>query len=149
MVNLVIAVALASVAVLVAVVLQRRRPAAPTQDPSWTIPSQLDRNDFDRPDAPWLVASFTSATCASCAAVWRRAAVLASDEVAVQNVEAKADVELHRRYRIDAVPLVVVADRDGLVRRYFLGPLQATDLWGTLAELRSPGSVPPGCIAHD
>jgi hypothetical protein len=148
MVNLVIALTLASAAGVVAVVLQRRRSPAPTQGPSWTVPTQLDRADFERPEAPWLVASFTSATCDTCAAVWSRAAVLASDEVAVQNVEAKADVALHRRYRIDAVPLVVVADAEGRVRRHFLGPLTATDLWGAVAELRSPGSVPPGCDAH-
>ena len=49
------------VSVVVAVVLERRRPEAPTQS-SWAVPAQVDRADFTRPDAPWLVAVFTSAT---------------------------------------------------------------------------------------
>jgi hypothetical protein len=147
MVRLLIAVVLGAGAVGVALLLQRRRPDAPTQGADWAVPAQLDRADFARPDAPWLVAAFTSATCTTCAAVWSRVEVLASDEVAVANLEAKADRSVHQRYRIDAVPLVVVADADGVVRHHVLGPLTATDLWGALAELRSPGTLPPGCGA--
>ena len=43
------------------------------------------------PDAPWLVAVFTSATCASCQGVWERAQPLESASVAVQQVEHQAD----------------------------------------------------------
>ncbi len=64
-------------AVIVAVVLDRRKPEAPTQA-RWAVPAQLDRADFARPDAPWLVAVFTSATCDSCAKAVERANVLAS-----------------------------------------------------------------------
>ena len=71
-----------------------------------------------------------------CASVWERAQVVDSGEVAVQNVEAKADKRLHERYRIDAVPLLVIVDAEGVVRRHFLGPVSAADLWGALAELR-------------
>lgn len=52
---------------------------------------------------------------------------------------------LHDRYRIDAVPLVVIADREGEVRASFLGEPTATDLWATVAELREPGSTPDAC----
>jgi len=83
-----------------------------------------------------------------CAAVWQRAEILASDDVVVQNLEAKADRAVHERYRIDAVPLVVLVDAEGVVRRHFLGPVKGADLWGALAELREPGSVPPGCDAQ-
>ena len=114
----------------------------------WSVPAQLDRTGFDRPEADWLVAAFTSATCDTCAAVWSRVQILASSDVAVQNVEAKVDKAIHQRYRIDAVPLVVIADRDGQVRHHFLGPFPAADLWGAIAELRQPGSVPEGCRAH-
>ena len=31
------------------------------------------------------------------------------------------------------------------VRKDFIGPTTATDLWSALAELREPGSVPPSC----
>lgn len=146
--RLLLALVLGVFAVAVAVVAQRRRTGAPAQGSHWTVPAQLDRNDFDRAAAPWLVAVFTSATCDVCASVWQRAAVLDSAEVVVQQLEAKADRAVHERYRIDAVPLVVLADAEGVVRRHFLGPVNGADLWGAVAELREPGSVPPGCDAH-
>jgi hypothetical protein len=100
------------------------------------VPAQLERFDFVRPDAPWLVALFSSSTCEVCAAVWERAQIVESDEVAVQNLDAGADKQVHERYRIDAVPLLVIVDADGAVRRHFLGPVNAAELWGALAELR-------------
>jgi hypothetical protein len=143
--RLLLAAALAAVIVVVALVLQRRRPDAPSRAATVEPPAQLDRADFVSPAAPWLVVVFTSATCSTCAKVWSTAEVLASDEVAVQQVEATRDAELHRRYRIEAVPIVVVADAAGVVRRSFMGPVSSTHLWAALAELREPGSVPPGC----
>lgn len=144
--RLLVALVLGVVVVAVAVLLQRRRPDAPTQPAAvHRAPEQLDRSDFERPDAPWLVAVFTSATCSTCADVTTKAAALASDAVAVQVVEVSADPELHRRYAIEAVPIVAVADDRGVVRASFLGPVSATHLWAALAELRDPGSVPEGC----
>ena len=140
----VIAAVLIVIAVVVALVLQRRKPDAPTQS-TWSVPAQVDRNDFPRPDAEWLVATFTSATCQSCAGVKQKVAVLASDAVAVADLEAVADKGLHDRYHIDAVPTLIVADAEGVVRASFVGPMTATDLWATMADLREPGSVPPGC----
>jgi len=138
-------VALVTVAVAVALVLQRRRPDAPTQPATWTVPAQLDRQDFPRPDATWLVAVFTSATCDTCSGVRDKVALLESHEVATHEIEAVQDKAIHDRYGIDAVPTLVVADADGVVRASFVGPVTATDLWATVAELREPGSVPPGC----
>lgn len=131
------AVVVGLAAVAVALVLRRRavRPLEPAAN--WHVPTTLQRRDFERPEAPWLVVAFTSATCHTCAATWERTRMLESAEVAVQQVEAKADRELHERYRVDAVPLVVVADADGGVQAHFLGPVAAADLWGALAELRS------------
>jgi hypothetical protein len=60
-------------------------------------------------------------------------------------VEVKAEPELHERYGIEAVPIILVADADGVVRASFVGPPTATDLWGTIAELREPGSLPDAC----
>ena len=135
---------LVAVAVVVALLLERRRPDAPTT-PGWSVPSQLDRTDFARPEAPWLVAVFTSATCESCAGTASKAAVLASADVAVQEVEVGDRRDLHRRYAVDAVPTLVVADAEGVVRASFVGQPTATDLWAAVAELREPGSSPePG-----
>jgi len=148
MMQLVIAVLVFAAAVLVAVVLRRRRgPDGPTQV-TWTAPSQVARGDFERPDADWLVAVFSSATCASCAGMVDKARALASAAVVVEEVEAKARPELHRRYGIDAVPITVVADREGLVRAAFVGPATATDLWAAVAEVREPGSSPEPGLGH-
>jgi len=147
--RIVVAVVLAAVAVGVAWVLQRRRTDAPTQPASgFEAPAQLDRSEFVRPDAPWLVTVFTSSTCSTCAEVWSKARLLDSDMVAVQEVEVAEDPELHSRYAIEAVPIVAIADSDGVVRTSFLGPVTSTHLWAAMAELRAPGSVPPGCAGH-
>jgi hypothetical protein len=142
--RVILTVVVVAVAVVVAVVLQRRRPDPPTQA-SWTVPAQLDRADFVRPDAEWLVATFTSATCTTCAGVKEKVALLESPVVATQDVEAVADKALHDRYGIDAVPTLVIADQAGVVVASFVGPVTAADLWATMADLREPGSVPPGC----
>lgn len=148
MVQVVVVVVLGAAAVGVAALLRRRGRPEPARGPSYAVPAQLDRGDFVRPDAPWLVVVFSSSTCLACQGTWEKAQLLESDEVATQEVEAVADALLHQRYGIDAVPLVVVVDAGGVVRRSFVGPPTATDLWAALAELREPGSVPPGCTDH-
>jgi hypothetical protein len=146
--RVVLVVVLVAVAVGVAWVIERRRrPAAPTVA-GHVLPAHLDRRDFTAPGAPWLVAVFTSATCESCAGVWERARHLASDQVAVQEVEVAAARSLHQRYAITAVPAVLVVDAAGDVRATFLGPVTATDLWATVAELREPGTLPASGCAH-
>lgn len=143
--NQVLLVAIAMVvAIAVSAFLRRRQPDAPTQG-SFHIPTQLDRGEFDSPHHPWLVAVFTSATCNTCADVASKAAVLASSEVAVQRIDYTENPELHRRYNIDAVPTLVIADHRGVVRNSFLGPLKAQDLWAAVAECREPGSTPDPC----
>ena len=141
-------IGLAAAAALVAVVIRRRSPPpAPTRT-GWTVPDQLDRGDFARPDAEWLVALFSSQTCRSCAGTWEKVMALESEAVAVQEVSFQDKRDIHDRYGIDAVPLVLVADSEGVVRTSFVGPPSAADLWASLAELRAPGSVPPGCDHH-
>lgn len=148
--RLLIAIPLVVVAVVVAIVLQRRRPAPPTGT-DWTIPAQLDRADFIAPAAPWLIAVFTSSTCSACADVGMKAAAIdcgPNGPVVVQELEAVADADIHRRYGIDAVPLLLIADAEGVVVRHFLGPVTATDLWAAVAEAREPGSTPESCHSH-
>jgi len=131
-----VAVAIVVIAALVAEVVRRRRRADPPTQPRYELPSQLDRTDFERPDAPWLVAVFTSETCSTCADVVTKSEVLRSDDVAVTNVTYQARKDLHERYAIDAVPCLVVADGVGVVQAGFVGPVSATDLWAALARLR-------------
>lgn len=146
--RLIVMIPLVIGAIVVAFVMQRRRPDAPAQPLEHVAPAQLDRGDFDRPEAPWLVAVFTSATCDTCAAVASKVAILESPEVATSELEYSAQRDLHDRYRITAVPTVVIADADGVVRQSFLGATTATHLWAAVAELREPGSTPPGCGEH-
>lgn len=151
MIPLAIALAIVVVAAGIGAIIRRRRvPDAPTQ-PNHQTPDLLDRSDFDRADAPWLVAVFTSESCSTCRDVVAKASVMESDDVAIQVVSFQSGAELHRRYRIDAVPCLVIADHDGVVHQAFLGPVSATDLWAAVAEARQPGSIDRsgGCGRHD
>ena len=144
--RLLLLVLVAATAGTLAHLVQRRRPDAPVRT-GGAGPPQLDRRDFDRPDAPWLVAVFTSATCDTCGSVVEVARPLESQAVAFQEVEAGERRDLHDRYAVDAVPMVLLVDGVGVVRDHHLGPVSANHLWGSLAELRQPGSTPDGCTA--
>jgi Thioredoxin domain len=147
--RLLLALVLALAAIALAAVIRRRR-ATPAPTPGgWHAPAQVDRHDFSRPEAPFLVALFSSATCQTCAAMAEKVAVLTSSEVAVDVVEVTAQPELHRKYRVEAVPIVVVVDGQGVARASFIGPTSATDLWAAVAEVRQPGSSPEPGLGRD
>jgi hypothetical protein len=138
-----------AVAGLVALLVQRRKPAAPTQPTAYPVPVQLDRADFTRPDAPWLVVLFSSDTCGGCESMREKTHVLAAADVAFQEVSYQADKPLHERYSIEAVPLVVIADDEGVVVNSFVGEVTAIDLWGAVATARDPSSAPGPPDSHD
>lgn len=143
MIRVAVVAAVVALALIVRALLARRAPA-PVRTPG-VLPSRVDRRDFAGPGAPWLVVAFTSATCSTCADVARKASVLASPEVAVEEVEFGARRELHAKYAIDAVPAVVLAGADGTVAAAFLGPVSAADLWAAVARVRDGGDAPPDC----
>ena len=105
----------------------RRRPSASAE-----VPSHVDRSDFPEPETDWLIASFTSADCRSCASVLNRLEALRSDEwadeVALVELEASSEQELHRRYGVDSVPLTLLINSAGGVEAWFLGPLSSADV---------------------
>ena len=149
MTQLLIAAGVLVAALVVGAVLrQRRQVDAPTQ-PVFAAPSQIDRADFATGDAPWLVAVFSSATCMGCRDVVEKAKVLACAEVAVVDIEYSANAALHRKYHIDGVPILLLADRQGVVKASFVGPVTATDLWAAVAEARNPGSSPEPNIGRN
>ncbi len=135
MTNVLVAIGLGALALLVAWLINRRKPKATPIAGAHHVPDRIDRADFARPDAPVLLAVFTSATCTSCAAMVAVARAAASDAVAVDEAEVGARGEVHRRYEIDAVPILVVADRDGAVRASFAGAVTANELAGALVGL--------------
>ncbi len=132
--RIVIAVALVAVAAGVAWWLDRR--ASQARGPVRTnvpVPHQVDRDDFPRPDAPWLVVVFTSATCANCQKAAASVAAVDGPTVATAAVPVEQLPEVHDRYGIDAVPVTVVADRRGVVRASFLGAVGVAELTAALA----------------
>ena len=126
MVTIVIMVGVAALAGGVALWQRRLHRPAPTSTVG-EPPSRLDRHDFRAPEAPWLVAVFTSATCASCEAVWSELVRHESSSVVTQNVEVGAEADLHERYSIDSVPTAVIVDRAGQVAYAVVGPLAPAD----------------------
>jgi hypothetical protein len=141
LVRLGIAAVIVLAAMVIAVIVNRRRKVAPVRD-AYPVPAQLDRRDFPRPDSPWLVVLFSSQRCDSCLGVAGKVDVLRS--AAVETFEAceEEHADLHRRYEIAGIPTVVIADAEGVVRRAFVGAPSATDLWAAVAELRAPGATP-------
>ena len=141
MARLVVLVVLALAAIALAAILQRRRPDPPSA-PSYRAPTQLDRDDFDRPTAASLVAVFASATCTTCPEVWAMVEPYGGDLLAAQRIDVQDDPELHRRYRIDGVPTTVLADAQGVVTTTFFGPIAEDDLRQAVAALRAgPGGT--------
>jgi hypothetical protein len=136
-VRLVIAAVILAVAGAIAWWLDHRRTVAPPSQGRAVAPQQLDRDDFPRPDASWLVVLFTSRHCDSCAGLVEKAQPLESDDVGVVEVEYTLQPELHARYRIDAAPITVLVDRDGVTRSAFIGAYSAPELWSALADLRN------------
>jgi hypothetical protein len=134
--QVVIAVGLLVAAAGVAWWLNHREVATRPVRPTVPVPQQLDRTDFARADAPWLVVLFSSATCDSCAPMAEKVRALESADVAVVDVPFPEQRALHERYAIDAVPIVVVVDHQGVTRASFTGNASATDLWAAVADLR-------------
>jgi hypothetical protein len=146
--RLLIALTVMAVAAAVAEIVRRRRRIDPPTQPRRELPAQLDRADFA--GSGWLVAVFTSDSCSTCADVVRKAEVLDCPDVTVAVAAFQERRDLHERYRIDAVPCLVVADGGGVVHAGFVGPVTATDLWAAVAEAREPGSIDRsgGCGEH-
>ena len=132
-----IALALGVVAVGVAYVLSRRGRDAPTSD-KVVVPRQVDRADFVRPSAPWLLVVFTSVTCDSCARAVALASPFEGPSIAYEEVPWQTRRDLHDRYRVDTVPLLLLARADGLVVQSWAGTPAAPDFAAALAVCDSP-----------
>lgn len=142
MAQLLVAVSIAGVVSIVALVVRRRRRSdAPTQK-IWSVPEQLDPLDIFDGEAEWGIVVFSSASCHVCADVVAKARALGSRRVEIREFEYSTSRVTHEKYRIDAVPTLLMCDRSGVVRHSILGPVTATDLWAAVARVRDPGSAP-------
>ncbi len=135
--RLVVLLVLTVLAIGVSLMLQRRRPEAPTA-PSYRAPVQIDRGDFDSPDIATLIVMFTSVTCDGCIAAWDIVRDVASETAAngtvvVQKVEIEQTPDLHQRYKIDGVPTTLIVDAQGVVTRSYFGPLDRDEIADQLA----------------
>ncbi len=152
--EMVLRIGIAAVLLVVAVVIatignRRKKSSLVLAHRSYDYPRQVERSDFDRADAQWLVIVFSSAVCDGCALVVAKALVLESNAVAVVDCDFIEHKELHARYAIEGVPTTVIADSDGVVLRGFIGAVSATDLWAAMADLRFPPTQERVCLGHD
>lgn len=132
--TVVIVAAAALGAALVSLVVSRRRPDAPTS-PEFAVPQQLDRADFESPDSDWLLILFSSKTCMSCIDAAEVLDPIDLPDVAVQELQVENHRSTHDRYAIDAVPTLVLADREGVVRWSFLGAPPPEAVHQTLVDI--------------
>jgi hypothetical protein len=130
--RLVIALVVVLLAVAAARGLERRRRPDPPARGTYPVPAQLDRDDFPRPEAPVLMVLFSSATCDGCGPMAAKVAALESADVATCEVEFSERGDLHHRYAIEGVPMVVVADAEGVVTAGFVGSVPSSDLEAAL-----------------
>ncbi len=79
-----------------------------------------------------------------------KVAVLETSDVAVSEVEFSARRAIQEKYSVDAVPLLVVADAEGVVRAHIFGNVPASDVWAAVSRARDeradgpgPGAAPP------
>ena len=133
MTQIVVAVVIVVVGIAVAAVIRRRDAGRLAQGKRWTVPAQLERQDFADPAAERLVVVFSSDTCDACARTWQRVEALVGPGTAIDRVSYQERADLHDRYGIEAVPTLLVADREGVVERSFVGPPDPDELAQALA----------------
>ena len=143
-----LALILGAVACLVALVASRRRGRWRGVLATPDIPAMIDRAAFEQAGVgaggkTWLVATFTDRTCRSCASTLERLGPLAGPSVTLVEVDAASHPRLHDHYRVDAVPLTLVADAGGTVTAWILGPPTAADIASVRRVLTTEGSQPP------
>ena len=138
--RLVVALLVLAAAGGVAAMLRSRRREPPLSG-AGQVPDRVDRADFAHPERPWLLVVFTSRRCVSCADALAAArdAAAGRDDVAVVQVEHTTDPALHERYRIDAVPALLVCDARGVTRASFLGAVGAERVRAALEDADDDG----------
>tara|TARA_B100000131_G_C17938033_1_gene541158 strand:+ start:429 stop:836 length:408 start_codon:yes stop_codon:yes gene_type:complete len=112
--NLFLALLLAAFATVVAYLINNRRTDSPSV-PRSSLPIQIDRCDFEIPEKKWLLVFFSSESCASCKKVRELLSDLQTGLIHIQEVNFPEGKTLHNRYGIESVPIVLIADSEGVV----------------------------------
>ncbi len=118
--NFLLVLLLGTFAVLVAYSVNRRRTDSPSV-PQSSLPVQIDRRDFEKPEKKWLLAFFSSESCSSCRTVRNLLKNIQANTIHIQEINFPKDRELHTRYGIDSVPIILIIDSDGVVTWSFAG----------------------------
>ena len=124
-------------AALVAYFVNRRGTDSPSV-PKNSLPIQIDRKDFNEPTTSQLLVLFSSETCDSCETARELLQNYSLDSVCVQEVQFPQQRDIHERYGIDSVPIILVADVDGVVLWSYAG-VPADDLFfNMVSSLQGP-----------
>jgi hypothetical protein len=134
--RLVIAAVLVAVAVVVALVLERRRVDQPFSARRGAVPTRVRPEDVGLDAGPAIIV-FTEASCNSCQAAIGLVRGPAGAELPVAEVEYGASRALHERFAIDTVPTTVVVAGDGVVVGGWTGKVDPGELALSLAEVLS------------
>jgi len=119
--------ALVVAGLVVAYVLQRRKPDPPTS-PSYRAPTQLDPADFDFTDLDKYFVLFSSNKCESCASTWSSLKQFENESCGLVKVDIEADLDLTAKYKIDGVPTTLLSNANGEVLATFFGPLDISSV---------------------
>ena len=94
----------------------------------WSIPGHLSREDFRFTNEPWLVVIFSSESCETCKPLVAESMKLSSLGIAIQEIAVETNKDLHEKYGIDAVPMLLLVDKFGVVRSSHLGPTNSEEV---------------------
>jgi len=130
--NTLMVLLLGTFAAAVAYVVNKRGTDSPSV-PKNSLPIQIDREDFEQPEAAWLLVFFSSESCDSCERVHDLLKSLSLDSLHIQEVEFPEKIATHQRYGIDSVPITLVADVDGVVVWSYAG-VPPTDLFSNMVS---------------
>ena len=103
----------------------------------WSIPGHLSREDFGFINEPWLVVIFSSESCETCKPVVAESMKLSSLGIAIQEIALETNKDLHEKYDIDAVPMLLLVDKFGVVRSSHLGPTNSEEVRNSIKTVLS------------
>ena len=112
--NLILVLLLGAFAIIVAYIANNRRTDSPSV-PKSSLPIQVDRNDFNMPGMKWLLVLFSSESCSSCIQVREILSEIPLNSIHIQEVSFPQEKNLHTRYAINSVPIVLIANLEGVV----------------------------------